>query len=267
MKKKVNLSDKITNPINLGQLSENTVTDFLAQLQEHLKKLSNLKNITTNDYDVYKAETTNVIQDSDVANNSSLNIKIVAKGNKFEGEKDNILVNYTKKDTRTNLSGLSTTVNVVINSVSVNKVLDFKHVLINELKKEEGFNNLQLIDIDITKTDDDDLQDSDIIQGSLIIKVKADKLSQNFYGKQVITVNITVNKINLDSFIKNKNLDKIFMFGDIPTKAEILVAIKEKNTNANILTENDFDFDGTPSISSVTIIGKGNYEGRALLKY
>lgn len=96
---RTDISTKIPNDINLGQLSTNSVKAFLANLQAELVKISELNTITSSDYDIYKAGTTTGIQDSDISAGTSLNIKIVAKGNKFTGEKDNITVNYIQKNT------------------------------------------------------------------------------------------------------------------------------------------------------------------------
>ncbi|WP_210360732.1 hypothetical protein, partial [Borreliella valaisiana] len=55
---KIDISTKISNSIDLGQLSKNTKLNFLNKLQDKLKTMSGLTTITTSDYDVYKAGTT-----------------------------------------------------------------------------------------------------------------------------------------------------------------------------------------------------------------
>lgn len=95
---KTDISNKITSPIALGQLDANTALDFLAKLQTALAKISDLSSIKTTDYDVFKSGTTTAIPDSDITAGNSLNIKIVAKGSKFEGTKDNIKVSYIQID-------------------------------------------------------------------------------------------------------------------------------------------------------------------------
>ncbi|KNE88005.1 hypothetical protein PSTG_18601, partial [Puccinia striiformis f. sp. tritici PST-78] len=179
-KQKFDISTKISNSIALGQLSANTKADFLAKLQTALVRITDLNTITTSDYDVYKAQTTTAIQDSDIIRGTSLNIKIVAKGSKFQGTADNITTNYSQKDTRTNLSTLAATENVTIKSDSTNKVDDFKSVFISKLKLQSGFSNLKLSDVDITKFDGTNLENSDIIEGILATKVKAKSTSTNF---------------------------------------------------------------------------------------
>ncbi|BET38102.1 hypothetical protein [Spiroplasma ixodetis] len=76
----------------------------MAKLEEKIRKLPNLSTITTNDYDVYKSETTINIQDSAINNSLFLNVKIVAKGENFTGKKDNITVNYILRDQKINLN-------------------------------------------------------------------------------------------------------------------------------------------------------------------
>ncbi|WP_210373045.1 hypothetical protein, partial [Borreliella garinii] len=98
------ISTKISNSIDLGQLSKNTKLNFLNKLQDKLKTMSGLTTITTSDYDVYKAGTTNEIQNSDIIAGNTLIIKITAKGSNFEGIKDNIVVNYSQKITKIDIS-------------------------------------------------------------------------------------------------------------------------------------------------------------------
>lgn len=90
---KIDISNKITSPLDLGQLSADTASEFLVKLQAKLVTISGLSNIKTTDYDVYKAGTTTAIQDSDIL--TLKEIKMVAKGNNFTGNKDNIVVRYT----------------------------------------------------------------------------------------------------------------------------------------------------------------------------
>ncbi|MBP1527244.1 MAG: lipoprotein [Spiroplasma ixodetis] len=134
---RTDIENKITSPIALGQLSENTKTDFLAKLQTALARIPNLNTITPNDYNVYKAGTGNVaIQDSDITAGTSLNIKIVAKGNKFKDNKDNITTKYTQKDTRINLRTITqlTGLNITANSTATNNDLWIQILTANEFK-------------------------------------------------------------------------------------------------------------------------------------
>ena len=95
---KIDISKKIPDKINLGQLSANTKEAFLEQLQAKLKVMADLNAIQRSDYHVYQVGTRNEIEDNDVINNTSLSIKIETTKNKnFTGIKDKIIVNYSKK--------------------------------------------------------------------------------------------------------------------------------------------------------------------------
>lgn len=78
-------------------------------------------------------------------------------------------------------------------------------------------------------------------------------------------------KIKLDTIILEKKLGKInFIDKQVPSRSELLIAIKNKNSNTTkFLTENDFEFKtGTPVLATqVTIVGSNNYEGEVILTY
>ncbi|KNE88502.1 hypothetical protein PSTG_18094 [Puccinia striiformis f. sp. tritici PST-78] len=123
---RTDIEKEITSTIALGQLDTNTKTDFLDKLQTALVQIPNLSTITPNDYDVYKAGTITSIQDNDIIAGNSLNIKIVAKGNKFKGNKDNITTNYTQKDTKTDLSTITQLTGLDLVANSSKKFSEFK---------------------------------------------------------------------------------------------------------------------------------------------
>ncbi|BET37640.1 lipoprotein [Spiroplasma ixodetis] len=54
---------------------------------------------------------------------------------------------------------------------------------------------------------------------------------------------------------------------DKTNKTEILKAIKDKNKEAIDLTEDDFDFEYSPTATTATIIGKNNYEGKVSFNF
>jgi len=73
---------------------------------------------------------------------------------------------------------------------------------------------------------------------------------------------------DLNTIITNKNIGNIYVGQDnVPTKTEILNAIKANNPSAQILTLTDFDFQDLPTATTTTIIGKGNYTGKITLTY
>lgn len=72
---------------------------------------------------------------------------------------------------------------------------------------------------------------------------------------------------NLNNIIISKELGTVTVSGLIPTKTELLSSIKEVNSNANYLTVGDIGFNDTPSSTTATIIGIGNYIGLVTLNY
>lgn len=82
-----------------------------------------------------------------------------------------------------NLSDLKNTSTIILQNTTIS-VITYKSKLINELKKQSEFNKLKIDDVDITKTDDSILQDSDIKQGMLDTKINAKQTSINFIGKK-----------------------------------------------------------------------------------
>lgn len=80
---------------------------------------------------------------------------------------------------------------------------------------------MQIKDVDITKTNGDSLQDNDIKDGQIILKIFALSISHDFAGEKNINVKIrtTQEKKDLNLFIKNLNLGFINISSDsIPTK-------------------------------------------------
>lgn len=144
---------------------------------------------------------------------------------------------------KNDLNSLPTTTNVTIRSDSIDKVNDFKEVLINELKKQSGFSNLEISDVDITKSDGNTLTNNDIIQSTLNTKVKAKTSSQNFNGEKNINIIINIMKIKLSDVITNTNLGEINIPNSIITNVDnskintlIWSYLKFNNINFNLKT-------------------------------
>lgn len=88
-------------------------------------------------------------------------------------------------------------------------------------------------------------------------------------GKETLTEE-EANKISLNDIIGTKLNDIAILDEDKkPTKAELLVGIKDNNPNSGELTVNDFEFKGQTLITneSATIIGVGKYNGEVSLEY
>ncbi|WJG71468.1 lipoprotein [Spiroplasma ixodetis] len=194
---KIDISTKISNSIDLGQLSNNTKLNFLNKLQDKLKTMSGLTTITTSDYDVYKAGTTNEIQNSDIIAGNSLNIKITAKGSNFEGIKDNIVVNYSQKISffDLNISINTSFAELEINNISTKKYNDFKDKLIEKLKQDiktkDKCKDLTTNDFDIYNLQGTiKIQDSDIKNGDLKIRIRASYRSIKYEEEKIFTITI-----------------------------------------------------------------------------
>ncbi|MBP1528384.1 MAG: lipoprotein, partial [Spiroplasma ixodetis] len=73
---------------------------------------------------------------------------------------------------------------------------------------------------------------------------------------------------DLTSIITTTNLGIIYV-GQLekPNKNQILEAIKKNNPNASSLTQSDFDFEDTPTATTVIINGKNNYKGKVPLNF
>lgn len=87
-------------------------------------------------------------------------------------------------------------------------------------------------------------------------------------GKETLTEE--ANKIRLNDIIGTKLNDIAILDEDKkPTKAELLVGIKDNNPNSGELTVNDFEFKDQTLITneSATIIGVGKYNGEVSLEY
>ncbi|BET39615.1 lipoprotein [Spiroplasma ixodetis] len=188
---RTDIENKITSPIALGQLSENTKTEFLAKLQTALTQIPNLNTITPSDYDVYKARTTIEIQDSDITVGNFLNIKIVAKGSKFQGNKDNITANYTRKDTRTDIENKITSP-IALGQLSENTKTEFLAKLQTALTQIPNLNTITPSDYDVYKARTTiEIQDSDITVGNFL-NIKIVAKGSKFQGnKDNITTNYT----------------------------------------------------------------------------
>ncbi|WP_338986034.1 hypothetical protein [Spiroplasma endosymbiont of Thecophora atra] len=166
---------------------------------------------------------------------------------------------------KTDLKYLKDNVNVIIIEDSVN---EFKLQLIDQLKKQSGFSNLEISDVDITKYDGSSLQESDIVQGILNTKVSAKENSQNFTGEKTINVNIEITdtRTDLNMIITEKKLGIIYIGQlDKPNKSEILEIIKDKNIKALALTEDDFYIKKIINTTAIIINGKGNYKNEVTL--
>lgn len=74
---------------------------------------------------------------------------------------------------------------------------------------------------------------------------------------------------DLNDIIINKNLGNIIMTNNMPTKEELLIAIKDTNANATELTLEDFEFKKgfKRRIKKSIIVGKGKYKGEVSLEY
>ncbi|WP_342219072.1 hypothetical protein [Spiroplasma endosymbiont of Amphimallon solstitiale] len=168
-----------------------------------------------------------------------------------------------KKD----LKGLSDNLDI---TTLDNNVKVFKVELINKLRKKT-FSNLQLSDVKISKNNNTPLQDTDIKNRKLIIKIIALSTSINFTGEKTININITTTqeKKDLNLLIANQNLGfiKILAKNLIPTKEELLIGIKSINYDASILTINDFNIKGSINTTSAIIEGTGDYKGEITLSY
>lgn len=94
---------------------------------------------------------------------------------------------------------------------------------------------------------------------------KTKKKSTGTIGKQSPNIN---NKKQLSEIIKNKELNLIIMKDIVPTKKELLNAIKINNkSSAKNLTEDFFNFQGSPTETQATIIGVNPYKGKIVLTY
>ena len=213
---KTDISNKITSSIVLGQLSTNTRADFLAKLQIALARITDLNTITTSDYDVYKAGTTTEIQDSDIIAGTSLNIKIVAKGDKFKGNKDNITTNYTQKDTRTDLKDVIKntelgTINTLDRDVPISTMIKLA---------------IKSKNINLSFIDDLLLNINDITATSAVVTSHE---SNKYFG--TINVSFTSNKtlLNLKEVIKNTHLGHVTTGFKNPSPEQVITKIKELN--------------------------------------
>ncbi|WP_338986236.1 hypothetical protein [Spiroplasma endosymbiont of Thecophora atra] len=85
------------------------------------------------------------------------------------------------------------------------------------------------------------------------------------FGQEKLITNIS--EINLQNIIVEPNLGQVNSGkNEIPTKAALLINIKEANPEASLLTINDFDIVKEDK-NNVTIKGKGNYIGEVNLYY
>ncbi|WP_339047138.1 lipoprotein [Spiroplasma endosymbiont of Colias croceus] len=218
---RTDIEKKITSPIALGQLDENTKSDFLAKLQTALARITELNTITPSDYDVYKAGTTTAIQNSDIIAGNSLNIKIVAKGNKFEGNKDNIVVNYTQNDTRTDLTTIITTTNLDI-------------IYVGQLEKP---NKSQILDsIKVKNQSASTLNESDFDFEGNITSTSAKIIGNNDYRGEV-SLNFTISmfkSVNTNGIKTNFRISNIL-------KINNLIYVSTNDDNGTVYKSNGTD--------------------------
>ncbi|WJG70996.1 lipoprotein [Spiroplasma ixodetis] len=215
---RTDINGKITSPIDLGQLDENTKNGFLTKLQTKLVTLSGLSTITNNDYNVYKAGTTTALHNSDVTAGTSLNIKIVAKGNNFKGEKDSIIVNYTKKNAKTDLNTEMLKTNLkftkTMNGKDAynelrSKIKDLSNNIYNSTDEIKNDNTL-LISIWISSSQQlEDTSTSNLeTLGSVDVKIKVSENNKAFKECDwKVLSGVIVNKTNLNIITKLTGLN------------------------------------------------------------
>ncbi|WP_339046737.1 lipoprotein [Spiroplasma endosymbiont of Colias croceus] len=196
---RTDISTKIAKSINLGQLDINTVQDFLTKLQISLARMTDLNSITISDYDVFKAESTIAIQDSDITAGNSLNIKITAKGSKFQGVVDNITINYIQqKDTRTDLSTIIT--NKELSIIGINpEVNPTSEIIKNKTKSKNLALDINAISVSSITSTSATIIGNGKYKGNVIVNYTIDKTKKDL---SMIT-KLTGLNINADSSTKN----------------------------------------------------------------